>query len=95
MTVLQWGGRFNAAADPSLIAFGSSLEEDLVLAPFDIACSLAHIEALEGGAIVTPAVAKSLRTALEAIEVEIADGTFTSYARALGAEDVHGTIDAR
>ena len=95
MTALQWGGRFSAAADPSLIAFGSSLEEDLVLAPFDIACSLAHIEALEGGAIVTPAVAKSLRTALEAIEVEIADGTFASYARALGVEDIHGAIDAR
>lgn len=95
MTALQWGGRFSAAADPGLIAFGSSLEEDLVLAPFDIACSLAHIEALEGGAIVMPAVAKSLRSALEAIEVEIADGTFASYARALGAEDIHGAIDAR
>ena len=47
MTALQWGGRFRTAADPRLIAFGSSLEEDLVLAPFDIACSLAHVEALK------------------------------------------------
>ena len=46
---LQWGGRFGAAADAQLLAFGSSLEEDLVLAPFDVACSLAHVEALRGG----------------------------------------------
>lgn len=95
MTALQWGGRFRAAADPRLIAFGSSLEEDLALAPFDVACSLAHVEALEGGAVVSPAVAESLRQALRAIEIEIADGTFVAYARELGAEDVHGAVDAR
>ncbi|MFZ0032422.1 MAG: hypothetical protein WAK84_11185, partial [Candidatus Cybelea sp.] len=61
MSALQWGGRFTGGPDRTLLAFGSSLEEDLVLAPFDVACSLAHVEALEGGAIVTPAVAQSLR----------------------------------
>jgi argininosuccinate lyase len=95
VTTLQWGGRFSDAADPALLAFGSSLEEDLLLAPFDVACSLAHVEALEGGAIVTPAQAEALRSALHAIEAEIADGSFAPYARALGAEDVHGAIDAR
>lgn len=95
MSALQWGGRFSGAADPKLLAFGSSLEEDLVLAPFDVACSLAHVDALEGGAIVTPAVATSLREALHAVESEIAGERFASWARALGAEDVHGAIDAR
>lgn len=95
MSALQWGGRFTGAADRQLLDFGSSLEEDLVLAPFDVACSLAHVESLEGGAIVTPAVAQSLRAALRKIETEIAGGGFASYARALGVEDIHGAIDAR
>jgi argininosuccinate lyase len=92
---LQWGGRFSEPADRALLAFGSSLEEDLVLAPFDAMCSLAHVDALEGGAIVTPAQAAVLRAALRDVESEIASGSFANYARAIGAEDVHGAIDAR
>lgn len=95
MSALQWGGRFSGAADPKLLAFGSSLEEDLVLAPFDVSCSLAHVDALEGGGIVTPAIATSLREALSAVDCEIDGERFASYARALGVEDVHGAIDAR
>jgi argininosuccinate lyase len=94
-TALQWGGRFADAADAQLLAFGSSLEDDLVLAPFDVACSLGHVEALEGGAVVTPSQATALRAALRAVEAEIACGSFAGYARSLGAEDVHGAVDAR
>jgi len=92
---LQWGGRFAGAADKELLAFGSSLDDDFALAPFDVACSLAHVEALERGAIVRPAQAAALRAALHAVEAEIAGGAFTAYARSLAAEDVHGAIDAR
>jgi argininosuccinate lyase len=95
VTTLQWGGRFGVPADPQLIAFGSSLEEDLVLAPFDVQCSLAHVAALDGGKIITPERAGTLRAALRAVEAEIAGGSFAAYARSLGAEDVHGAIDAR
>ena len=41
------------------------------------------------------AQAAALRDALQAVDAEIAAGTFATYARALGAEDVHGAIDAR
>ncbi|MBD5635806.1 MAG: argininosuccinate lyase, partial [Candidatus Eremiobacteraeota bacterium] len=92
---LQWGGRFTAAPDPALIAFGSSLEEDLVLAPFDVACSRAHVAALRGGGIVTAAVADELLAALARVEAEIIDGSFAREAREANAEDVHGAIDAR
>jgi len=37
---LQWGGRFSAPPDAALLAFGSSLEEDPVLAPFDHSSSV-------------------------------------------------------
>jgi argininosuccinate lyase len=92
---LQWGGRFSGAADPSLLAFGSSLEEDLMLAPFDVACSLAHVEALRGGGILDAARADALVAALRTVECEIASGSFTAFARTSGAEDVHGALDAR
>ncbi|MGH7707047.1 MAG: argininosuccinate lyase [Vulcanimicrobiaceae bacterium] len=92
---LQWGGRFAAPPDAALLAFGSSLEEDLVLAPFDVRCSLAHVRALVDGKIVTRETGAALTTALTAVEREIAAGSFAAYARASAAEDVHGAIDAR
>ncbi len=95
MTALQWGGRFGGAADSALLDFGSSLEEDLVLAPFDVTCSLAHVAALESAGVIGSEHAATLRGALHAVDAEIAGGAFTPYARALGAEDVHGAIDAR
>ena len=61
MQTLQWGGRFTADPDADLLAFGSSLDEDLLLAPFDIACSLAHVDALRGGGIIEESEAAALR----------------------------------
>ncbi len=92
---LQWGGRFAHHPDASLLAFGSSLEDDLVLAPFDVACSRAHVAALEGGKIVDERVASALRETLQRVGDEIESGAFDEVARATGAEDVHGAIDAR
>ncbi len=95
MSALQWGGRFGAAPDAQLLAFGTSIEEDLVLAPFDVECSLGHVEALRGGKIVSDAEAAELASALAAVGVEIRDGSFADYARTQPFEDVHGAIDAR
>ena len=92
---MQWGGRFGVAPDAQLLAFGSSLEEDLVLASFDVECSRGHVEALRGGKIVTDAQAAELTSALAAVGVEIRDGAFANYVRAQPFEDVHGAIDAR
>lgn len=92
---MQWGGRFSAPPDAQLLAFGSSLEEDLVLAAFDVECSRGHVEALRGGKIVSEAQAAELASALAAVGVEILDGSFANYARAQPFEDVHGAIDAR
>lgn len=94
-TELQWGGRFATAPDAALIAFGSSLEDDLVLAPFDVRCSRAHVAALAGGGLLSAAQAEQLRAALTQVEAEIASGAFARFARAGEYEDVHGAIDAR
>jgi argininosuccinate lyase len=92
---LQWGGRFSAPPDPALIAFGSSLEDDLVLAPFDVRCSRAHVTALASGGLLDAERAQALRTALDRVAADIAAGTFPAFARAGAFEDVHGAIDAR
>ena len=95
MTALQWGGRFGAAPDAALLAFGSSLADDLVLAPFDVSCSRAHVIALRDGGIVPAQAADDLFTALEQVRQEIESGTFETFAGNCGAEDIHGAIDAR
>lgn len=92
---LQWGGRFASAPDPMLITFGSSLEEDLTLAAHDVRCSQAHVAALSSGGIISAAVANALRDALVQVLQEIESDRFAQLARASGAEDVHGAIDAR
>jgi argininosuccinate lyase len=94
-TQLQWGGRFAAAPDADLLAFGSSLDEDLILAEFDVDCSHAHVAALAGGKIIDEPTAHALHDALHTVQSEIATGAFAGWARATQAEDVHGAIDRR
>jgi argininosuccinate lyase len=92
---LQWGGRFAAAPDAALLAFGSSLRDDLALAPYDVRCSRGHVAALEGGGIIDRDAARALREGLDRVALEIADGSFADWALAGSFEDVHGAIDAR
>lgn len=95
MTSLQWGGRFAAPPDPVLLAFGSSLEDDLVLARYDVRTSRAHVAALAGGGVIGANVADALYAGLDKVALEIENGEFPAFARASGVEDVHGAIDAR
>src|SRR6202011_3992120 len=90
---LQWGGRFASAPDAALLAFGSSLQEDLVLAPFDVRCSRGHVAAL--ASVLSTDDAAALLGALDRVAAEVADGSFAAWAVARDFEDVHGAIDAR
>ena len=92
---LQWGGRFASAPDPTLLGYGSSLDDDLVIARWDVIGSRAHVLALLDGGIISADEAASLDTALERIEHEIVDGAFDRWAHSQHFEDVHGAIDAR
>lgn len=92
---LQWGGRFAQAPDPALIAFGSSLADDLVLAPFDVRCSHGHVVALREGGLIDEGPAEALHGALDAVKREIESGEFAAFAKTGMFEDVHGAIDAR
>jgi argininosuccinate lyase len=68
VTTLQWGGRFDAEPDAALLAFGSSLEDDLVLAPFDVQTSLGHVRALAGGTVISADDERALRDALLTVQ---------------------------
>ena len=92
---LQWGGRFRRAPDPALLAFGSSLEDDLLLAPFDLETSRAHVRALAGGGAIAPEIAAALESALDRVAAEIEAESFAGWASEKGFEDIHGAIDAR
>ena len=95
MSGLQWGGRFASEPDATLIAFGSSLDDDLPLASFDVRCSHAHVAALESGGTLAAPDAAALRAALARVQSDIDDGTFAAWATQHAFEDVHGAIDAR
>ena len=92
---LQWGGRFALPPDPRLLAFGSSLEDDIVLAPFDVRCSHAHVTAQLAGGIIDGTLADALYAALDQVAKEVEGGEFAAFARAGSFEDIHGAIDAR
>ena len=92
---LQWGGRFASEPDRALLAFGSSLRDDLVVAPFDVRVSQAHVAALAGGGVIAAADAAAIDTALRTVADEVASGAFAPWALARDFEDVHGAIDAR
>ena len=92
---LQWGGRFRSAPDPALLAFGSSFEDDLLLARFDVETSRAHVRALTGGEVIAQDTAETLERALDRVAAEIDDGSFAIWARKGAFEDIHGAIDAR
>lgn len=67
----------------------------MVLAPFDVRCSLAHVDAVAQGGAIDAHTAKTLKNALDAVALEIQNGTFAADARKQAAEDIHGAIDAR
>jgi argininosuccinate lyase len=69
---------------------GLDREMDLMLAPYDVLGSLAHLAMLEQVGLVSSTEAMALKQALQAIYQEIATGQFELDP---GAEDVHSQIE--
>ncbi|MDQ3294022.1 MAG: argininosuccinate lyase, partial [Actinomycetota bacterium] len=91
MTTL-WHGRFEGGPAPELLAFSESLSFDRRLAGDDIAGSRAHVRGLVRGGILTPQEGTVVLTALDRVEVEIADGTLEFLP---SDEDVHTAVERR
>ncbi len=87
-----WSGRFKEPLSAIALKFSSSIDLDKRLYAEDIAGSIAHVEMLSAGRILTAAEARRIRTGLKSIEKEIESGKFELTG---DFEDVHLAIEQR
>jgi argininosuccinate lyase len=88
----SWGGRFTQPTDEFVQFFNASIDFDKLLAPFDIAGSIAHVTMLSECGIILPSEKDIIIKGLEQVLSEIESGNFKwSYE----LEDVHMNVEAR
>ncbi|CAN5617781.1 argininosuccinate lyase [soil metagenome] len=87
-----WHGRFEGGPAEALMAFTVSLPFDQRLAADDIAGSRAHVRGLVRGELLDGDEASAVLSALDAVERELADGSFTFVPT---DEDIHTAVERR
>ena len=87
-----WGGRFTEPTDAFVEAFTASVQFDQKLYRHDIEGSRAHARMLAHVDVITETECNEIIHGLDAIEVEIENGTFPW---SVALEDVHMNIEAR
>ncbi len=85
-----WGGRFASGPSPELEALSRSTHFDWRLAPYDLAGSHAHVNALVAAGHLTPADADALHAALGSLERRFDAGELQPGPQ---DEDVHGALE--
>ena len=85
-----WGGRFTSGPSPEMIALSRSTQFDWVLAPYDIAGSVAHARVLHRAGLLSEAELDGMLGALEQLRSDVADGSFAPID---GDEDVHSALE--
>ncbi len=88
----SWGGRFNQPTDEFVKIFGASVFFDKILAPYDIAGSIAHATMLCEVGLLTEEEKSQIISGLNAILKEIQADKFNW---SVDLEDVHMNIEAR
>ncbi len=87
-----WQGRMGSPPHEGLLAFTSSIDVDIRLAPEDVAGSRAHVRGLARAGLLTAEEAGILSTALDRVAEEIDQGSFSFLA---SDEDVHTAVERR
>jgi argininosuccinate lyase len=87
-----WGGRFAAKPADLMRRINASIDVDRRLAAQDLAGSRAHAAMLAATGVIAAEDERAIQGGLEAIEVEIAAGTFPFREE---LEDIHMNIEAR
>ncbi|MDR0959270.1 MAG: argininosuccinate lyase [Propionibacteriaceae bacterium] len=85
-----WGGRFSGGPSEALFALSKSTQFDWRLAPYDIAGSLAHVDALQAAGLVTDDEHDGLVAGLENVRERVVSGDLTPLPT---DEDVHGALE--
>ncbi len=85
-----WGGRFSEGPAQDLLAFSTSLAEDEVLIPFDIAGSIAHAEGLHVAGVLSRDEADKIQAGLRAVYADLASGNVHLLPE---HEDVHMNVE--
>ncbi len=88
----MWGGRFSAEPSELMQAINASIGFDQKMAEEDIAGSKAHATMLAAKGIISEVDRDAILAGLDAIAVEIAEGTFPFSTE---LEDIHLNIEAR
>jgi argininosuccinate lyase len=88
----MWGGRFSVKPDALMQAINVSIGFDQRLAGEDIAGSRAHAAMLAKAGVISAADAAAIQRGLDAVEAEIAAGTFPFRDE---FEDIHMNIEQR
>ena len=87
-----WHGRFEGGPAQELMAFTVSLPFDQRLATDDIAGSRAHVRGLCRAGILNEVERDTVLTALDAVELELAQGSFAFLE---SDEDIHTAVERR
>ena len=87
-----WHGRFAEGPADELLAFTESLSFDVALARDDLEGSRAHVRGLGRVGLLDDAEVKSVLDALDAVERDLADGTFVFEPT---DEDIHTAVERR
>jgi argininosuccinate lyase len=85
-----WGARFASGPSPELAALSRSTHFDWVLAPYDIAGSHAHANALADAGFLTADEVERMHAGLDRLAASVADGTLVARDE---DEDVHGALE--
>ncbi len=88
----SWGGRFNEPTDEFVKIFGASVFFDKILAPYDIAGSIAHATMLGEVGILTEQEKGQVVEGLNQVLSEIESGEFNW---SVELEDVHMNVESR
>ena len=85
-----WGGRFSSGPSPELARLSKSTHFDWVLAPYDIAGSKAHAEALHAAGYLTSTERDEMLSALDKLAHAVSTGEFVALET---DEDVHSALE--
>lgn len=87
-----WGGRFQKETDLGFLEFSSSVQFDVRLYPYDVACTRAWSDALNRAGVISDDEIGIVHKALDSVLSELDEGSFSFLP---SDEDIHTAVERR